>query len=399
MGDLRRVENLIPLTVLFLGIINPHPSEAFGYKAVLVVYFMLLLTFLGITLNLAYSRFPKADPILTNLIIAFALTHTFSLISALAFGRKIFGNEHMFIPYFYLAYFLGLFANFKVLSRWIPTLFVFSVFFIFSEVLVDMFKEHNPTLRFGYRNAFFTPTILGISLYLISDERNLYKRLLYLLSILLSVAVIILGGNRTNYIVVFAILLLLIFYRWYKRESVLKQSSVILISFTITIALGLSFGYIMFGKAFLLYVFSRFSTLLSPHETLTDPSAQIRAYDFSLALSRFSLSPAFGRAEMDILTRWIEGSALFFVDNSFINVLWKMGLFGFGVYTLMLSYSLYIVIRGVLMKYDLAFFTLLLFVSLLILSFTTSSLIYYIHIAVLMVCVGVVSRKLSEVPN
>jgi hypothetical protein len=399
MGDLRRVENLIPLTVLFLGIINPHPSEAFGYKAVLVVYFMLLLTFLGITLNLAYSRFPKADPILTNLIIAFALTHTFSLISALAFGRKIFGNEHMFIPYFYLAYFLGLFADVKVLSRWIPTLFVFSVFFIFSEVLVDMFKEYNPTFRFGYRNAFFTPTILGISLYLISDERNLYKRLLYLLSILLSVAVIILGGNRTNYIVVFAILLLLIFYRWYKRESVLKQSSVILISFTITIALGLSFGYIMFGKAFLLYVFSRFSTLLSPHETLTDPSAQIRAYDFSLALSKFSLSPAFGRAEMDILTRWIEGSALFFVDNSFINVLWKMGLFGFGVYILMLSYSLYIVIRGVLMKYDLAFFTLLLFISLLILSFTTSSLIYYIHIAVLMVCVGVISRKLSEVPN
>ena len=399
MGDLRRVENLIPLTVLFFGIINPHPSEAFGYRAVLVVYFMLLLTFLGITLNLAYSRFPKADPILSNLIIAFALTHTFSLISALAFGRKIFGNEHMFIPYFYLAYFLGLFADVKVLSRWIPTLFVFSVFLIFSEVLVDMFKEYNPTFRFGYRNAFFTPTILGISLYLISDERNLYKRLLYLLSILLSVAVIILGGNRTNYIVVFAILLLLIFYRWYKRESVLKQSSVILISFTITIALGLSFGYIMFGKAFLLYVFSRFSTLLSPHETLTDPSAQIRAYDFSLALSRFSLSPAFGRAEMDILTRWIEGSALFFVDNSFINVLWKMGLFGFGVYILMLSYSLYIVIRGVLMKYDLAFFTLLLFVSLLILSFTTSSLIYYIHIAVLMVCVGVISKRLSEVPN
>jgi hypothetical protein len=155
----------------------------------------------------------------------------------------------------------------------------------------------------------------------------------------------------------------------------------------------------MFGKAFLLYVFSRFSTLLSPHETLTDPSAQIRAYDFSLALSRFSLSPAFGRAEMDILTRWIEGSTLFFVDNSFINVLWKMGLFGFGVYILMLSYSLYIVIRGVLMKYDFAFFTLLLFVSLLILAFTTSSLIYYIHIAVLMVCVGVISRKLSEVPN
>jgi len=382
-----------------LGIINPHPSEAFGYRAVLVVYFMLLLTFLGITLNLAYSKFPKADPILSNLIIAFALTHTFSLISALGFGRKIFGNEHMFIPYFYLAYFLGLFANFKVLSRWIPTLFVFSVFFIFSEVLVDMFKEYNPTFRFGYRNAFFTPTILGISLYLISDERNLYKRLLYLLSILLSVAVIILGGNRTNYIVVFATLFLLIFYRWYKGESVLKQSSVILISFTITIALGLLFGYLMFGKAFLLYVFSRFSTLLSPHETLTDPSAQIRAYDFSLALSRFSLSPAFGRAEMDILTRWIEGSALFFVDNSFINVLWKMGLFGFGVYILMLSYSLYIVIRGVLMKYDLAFFTLLLFISLLILSLTTSSLIYYIHIAVLMVCVGVISRKLSEVPN
>jgi hypothetical protein len=399
MGDLRRVENLIPLTVLFLGIINPHPSEAFGYRAVLVVYFMLFLTFLGIALNLAYSRFPKADPILSNLIIAFALTHTFSLISALGFGRKIFGNEHMFIPYFYLAYFLGLFANFKVLSRWIPTLFVFSVFFIFSEVLVDMFKEYNPTFRFGYRNAFFTPTILGISLYLISDERKLYKRLLYLLSILLSVAVIILGGNRTNYIVVFAILLLLIFYRWYKRESVLKQSSVIIISFTITMALGLSFGYIMFGKAFLLYVFSRFSTLLSPHETFTDPSAQIRAYDFSLALSRFSLSPAFGRAEMDILTRWIEGSALFFVDNSFINVLWKMGLFGFGIYILMLSYSLYIVIRGVLMKYDLAFFTLLLFISLLILSLTTSSLIYYIHIAVLMVCVGVISRKLSEVPN
>jgi hypothetical protein len=399
MGDLRRVENLIPLTVLFLGIINPHPSEAFGYRAVLVVYFMLLLTFLGITLNLAYSKFPKADPILSNLIIAFALTHTFSLISALGFGRKIFGNEHMFIPYFYLAYFLGLFADVKVLSRWIPTLFVFSVFFIFLEVLVDMFKEYNPTFRFGYRNAFFTPTILGISLYLISDERNLYKRLLYLLSILLSVAVIILGGNRTNYIVVFAILLLLIFYRWYKGESVLKQSSVILISFTITIALGLSFGYIMFGKAFLLYVFSRFSTLLSPHETLTDPSAQIRAYDFSLALSRFSLSPAFGRAEMDILTRWIEGSALFFVDNSFINVLWKMGLFGFGVYILMLSYSLYIVIRGVLMKYDFAFFTLLLFVSLLILSITTSSLIYYIHIAVLMVCVGVISKRLSEVPN
>lgn len=399
MGDLRRVENLIPLTVLSLGIINPHPSEAFGYRAVLVVYFMLLLTFLGITLNLAYSKFPKADPILSNLIIAFALTHTFSLISALGFGRKIFGNEHMFIPYFYLAYFLGLFANFKVLSRWIPTLFVFSVFFIFSEVLVDMFKEYNPTFRFGYRNAFFTPTILGISLYLIYDERNLYKRLLYLLSILLSVAVIILGGNRTNYIVVFAILFLLIFYRWYKGESVLKQSSVILISFTITIALGLSFGYLMFGKAFLLYVFSRFSTLLSPHETLTDPSAQIRAYDFSLALSRFSLSPAFGRAEMDILTRWIEGSALLFVDNSFINVLWKMGLFGFGVYILMLSYSLYIVIRGVLMKYDLAFFTLLLFISLLILSLTTSSLIYYIHIAVLMVCVGVISRKLSEVPN
>jgi hypothetical protein len=399
MGDLRRVENLIPLTVLSLGIINPHPSEAFGYRAVLVVYFMLLLTFLGITLNLAYSKFPKADPILSNLIIAFALTHTFSLISALGFGRKIFGNEHMFIPYFYLAYFLGLFANFKVLSRWIPPLFVFSVFFIFSEVLVDMFKEYNPTFRFGYRNAFFTPTILGISLYLIYDERNLYKRLLYLLSILLSVAVIILGGNRTNYIVVFAILFLLIFYRWYKGESVLKQSSVILISFTITIALGLSFGYLMFGKAFLLYVFSRFSTLLSPHETLTDPSAQIRAYDFSLALSRFSLSPAFGRAEMDILTRWIEGRALFFVDNSFINVLWKMGLFGFGVYILMLSYSLYIVIRGVLMKYDLAFFTLLLFISLLILSLTTSSLIYYIHIAVLMVCVGVISRKLSEVPN
>jgi hypothetical protein len=399
MGDLRRVENLIPLTVLFLGIINPHPSEAFGYRAVLVVYFMLLLTFLGIALNLAYSRFPKADSILSNLIIAFALTHTFSLISALAFGRKIFGNEHMFIPYFYLAYFLGLFANFKVLSRWIPPLFVFSVFFIFSEVLVDMFKEYNPTFRFGYRNAFFTPTILGISLYLISDERNLYKRLLYLLSILLSVAVIILGGNRTNYIVVFATLFLLIFYRWYKGESVLKQSSVILISFTITIALGLSFGYIMFGKAFLLYVFSRFSTLLSPHETLTDPSAQIRAYDFSLALSRFSLSPAFGRAEMDILTRWIEGSALFFVDNSFINVLWKMGLFGFGVYILMLSYSLYIVIRGVLMKYDFAFFTLLLFISLLILSLTTSSLIYYIHIAVLMVCVGVISKRLSEVPN
>jgi hypothetical protein len=399
MGDLRRVENLIPLTVLSLGIINPHPSEAFGYRAVLVVYFMLLLTFLGIALNLAYSKFPKADPILSNLIIAFALTHTFSLISALAFGRKIFGNEHMFIPYFYLAYFLGLFANFKVLSRWIPTLFVFSVFFIFSEVLVDMFKEYNPTFRFGYRNAFFTPTILGISLYLIYDERNLYKRLLYLLSILLSVAVIILGGNRTNYIVVFATLFLLTFYRWYKGESVLKQSSVILISFIITIALGLSFGYLMFGKAFLLYVFSRFSTLLSPHETLTDPSAQIRAYDFSLALSRFSLSPAFGRAEMDILTRWIEGSALFFVDNSFINVLWKMGLFGFGVYILMLSYSLYIVIRGVLMKYDLAFFTLLLFISLLILSLTTSSLIYYIHIAVLMVCVGVISRKLSEVPN
>ena len=399
MGDIRRVKNLIPLTVLFLGLINPHPSEAFGYRTVLVVYFMLLLTFLGIALNLAYSKFPKINPMLGYIIIAFALTHTFSLIAAIGFDRKVFGTEHTLIPYFYLAYFLGVFSDENVSSRWIPVLFVLSIFFIFAEVLVDIFKEYNPALRFGYRNSFFAPTILGISLYLMSEDKSLSKRLVYILSIFLSVSVIILGGNRTNYAVVATVILLILAYRWYKGESLLKQLIFIFLSFFLTLILGISFGYFMFGEVFLLYVFSRFSTVLSLYEALSDPSAQIRAYDFSLALGRFSLSPVFGRAEMDLLTRWIEGSVIFFVDNSFINVLWKMGIFGFGIYVLMLAYTLYIIIKGVLRGYDFAFFTLLLFSSLLILSFTTSSLIYYIHIAVLMICVGVISRKLSEVTH
>ncbi len=397
MGNLRRVENIIPLTVLFLALINPHPSEVFGYRAVLVVYIMLILTFLGIALNLAYFKFPKTDPILSYLVITFALIHTFSLISALGSDRNPFINEHVFIPYLYLAYFLGIFADSRVMSRWIPSLFILSTFFIFAEVLVDMFMEYNPSFRFGYRNSFFAPTILTISLYLMYESNA--QRIIHIFTAFLSVAVIILFGNRTNYLVLAILIPLLITYRWYKGGNVIKQTSLVLLSFLFTLILGLSLGYFMFGKIFLLYVFSRFLSILLPQETVTDPSAQVRAYDLSLAMDRFSLSPIFGRGEMELLNRWIEGKVIFFVDNSFINVLWKMGIFGFSVYFLLLSYALYMVIKGVIKGYDFAFFTLALFFSLLILSITTSSLIYYIHIAALMICVGVVSKMLSEVTN
>jgi len=372
---------------------------------------MLILTFLGIALNLAYNRFPRIDPTLGHLVLAFALAHTFSLISAYGFWRELFGNErvfvsyfrfgneHVLIPYLYLAYFLGISADGRFLSKWIPYIFVSSIFFIFVTTLVDIFKEYNPIFRFGYRNIFFSPTILTISLYLMYDDKNLLRRIIYTLAVFLSVTLIILHGYRTSYLMVAVSVLLLIAYRWYKGQNALAQALLVLLSFAFALALGLSLGYLMFGRPFLLFVFSRFSSILSTQVFIIDPSAQVRSYDISLAVGRFLLSPMFGRTEMDFLIRWIEGVWIFFIDNSFLNVLWKKGIFGLVIYVTMLAYALYVVIKGVLNKNDFAFFTFLLFSSLLILSFASSSLIYYIHIAVLMICVGVLSRMLSEIPH
>ena len=399
MGNLRRIENLIPLTVLFLALINPYPSEAFGYKAVLVVYFIVLLIFLGILWNLAFLPLPKGNNILNYLVIAFLMTYILSLISALGLEKTLSLDEHRLIPFLFASYFLGIFADKREVPKVLPFIFMASSVFILLEILVDIFKEYNPTFRFGYRNVFYTPFMFAISFYLMSEERGRVRKILYFLAAFISLVCMVLFGNRTNYISLGVLTILIFVYVAFKGKSVKSYIINAFRTLSITGLLGLGIGYVMFGYAFLMYVFSRISTLFTPSETIYDPSAQIRIYDYSLAFQRFYLSPVFGQTEFDMLTRWIEGKIVNAVDNSFITVLWKMGVFGFAIYVALLIYSFAIVLKGVLKKDDFAFFTLLLFTSFLITSLTTTILIYYIHIAPLMICVGLVAKRLSDISH
>lgn len=401
MGNLRRVENLIPLTVLFLSLINPHPSEAFGYRAVLVVYFIILLVFVGILWNFAFLPIPKTDNTLNYLVIVFIAIYIFSLISALGLEKTLRFDEHRFIPLLYASYFLGTFADEKNFPKVMPAVFMVSSVFILLEVFIDIFKEYNPTFRFGYRNVFYTPFIFAISVYLMSDERSGIRKVLYFFAAFISLICMVLFGNRTNYLSLGVLTLLIFVYAGFKGNIIKVKDYIIntIGTLSITGLLGLGIGYVMFGYGFLLYVFWRISSLFIPSETIYDPAAQIRIYDYSLAFQRFSLSPAFGQTEFDILIRWIQGKIVNFVDNSFITVLWKMGIFGFAIYVVLLIYSFAIVLKGVLKKDDFAFFTLLLFISFLITSLTTTILIYYIHIAPLMICVGIVAKRLSNISH
>ncbi|MEO0147689.1 MAG: hypothetical protein ABIL26_07670 [candidate division WOR-3 bacterium] len=399
MGNLRRIENLIPLTVLFLALINPHPSEVFGYRAVLVVYFIIFIVFFGIFWNLAFLPLPKGDNILNYLVIAFLMTYILSIISALGLEKTLRLDEHRFIPFLFASYFLGIFADKREVPKVLPFIFMASSVFILLEIIVDIFKEYNPIFRFGYRNVFYTPFIFAISVYLMSEEKSGIRKILYFLAAFISLVCIVLFGNRTNYISLGVLTALIFIYAAFKGKSIKSYIINAFGTLSITGLLGLGMGYAMFGYAFLIYVFLRISTLFTPSETIYDPAAQIRIYDYSLAFQRFYLSPFFGQTEFDMLTRWIEGKIVNFVDSSFITVLWKMGIFGFTIYLALLIYSFAIVLKGVLRKDDFAFFTLLLFTSFLITSLTTTILIYYIHIAPLMICVGIVAKRLSDISH
>jgi len=397
MGNLRRIENLIPVLVFSLAFINPHPSVAFGLKAVLVVYLMILLVFFGIFWGLAFSEDIKMEPIMSSLVLIFVGYYITSLLSSVAFEKPIRLDEHYFIPLLYLAFFLGTFSDGKTLPKLLPWILIISSAAIFFEVIISVFYEYRPTLRFGYRNVFFCPAIIAYTLFLMSREKSLWMKSLYLLSVFLSFASIIFFGNRTNYISLPLLILIIVFYSLF-RGGFLRQIYTIINVFLVSLITGLGIGYIMLGNAFLVYMFSRFLSLFEFAVERSDPSAQIRIYDYSLAMERFSQSPVFGATSFDVLVRWIEGKIVMFVDSSFITVLWKLGIFGFAVYVLILSYALYIILQGVSKKDDFALFSLLLFVSLLITATTTTALIHYIHIAPLMISVGILSRSIQTNP-
>ncbi len=393
MGNLRRIENIVPTLVFSLAFINPHPSAAFGLKAVLIVYLMILLVVFGIFWSLAFSKDVKVEPIMSSLVLIFVGYYITSLLGSVAFEKPIRLDEHYFIPLLYLAFFVGAFSDGKTLPKLLPWILVVSSAAIFFATIISIFYEFRPTLRFGYRNVFFCPSIIAYALFLMSREKSLWMKSLYLLSIFLSFASIIFFGNRTNYISLPLLILIIIAYSIFKG-GFLRQIYTMINAFLASLIMGLGIGYIMFGNAFLVYVFSRFLSLFKFAVERSDPAAQIRLYDYSLAMERFSQSPIFGATSFDVLVRWIEGKIVMFVDSSFITVLWKLGMFGFAVYILMLSYALYTILRGVSKGEDFALFTLLLFVSLFITSITTTALIHYIHIAPLMISVGILSKSI-----
>ncbi len=358
MGNLRRIKNIIPLIVLFISVVNFHPSDVFGYFAVALVSFL----------------------------------------ASTVYAQKLKVDENVLIPFLFLSYFIGLYGDRKVLEKAIPLIFLISSPLILFTTVMDIFKGFNTTLRFGYRNVFFTPFIISLSLFLMPEAKR-KMRLVYFLIILISTASMILFGNRTNYIALATLIAMIVAYRllFFGLKKMMVQVGSIFLTFVGGMVSGVVLGYIMFGPLFIFYILGRFLSIFKifSGETM-DASAQIRIYDYSLAIDRFGQSPMFGKTVSDVLVRWVEGKIIGMVDNTYITVMWKLGMFGLGIFLVMLTYAFYTTVRATLKGSRFAFITLMLFVSLLIISTTTTALIMYIHIAALMVCVGVVGSYLMS---
>ena len=395
MGNLRRLLTLLALFVFFWPMGNPDDPSVPGLLASQNYAFLIAITWAGILLGIISEGWKEGDGVLDALFLAFFMLGVFEVLFSLSLGGKI--NALHLIPLLYTTYFLGRLVDPDDFAGYLPYVFALGILFVFLTAAYQLVMYAGMQMRFGTRTAFFAPVGIVFGTYMLTREEGLLRRGIFLGTVILSVVVLVLFGNRTAYLSVFVLFTLLLWVTRLERKvraALLTVSGIIASGIFGVLALGTAYV----GPIFLRYVFQRFMSIFTKLGKGQDLSVIIRKYDIANALDRWRLEPFFGRSISDYLLRGLEGSKIIVVDNSFVTFLWKYGALGLTVFLSLLLYSTYALWK--LLKVELSPFTLLTLltlVNLLVISISTSVFTTYVHVANLSLLLGIVSTKLGDV--
>ena len=391
MGNLRRLLTFLALFVFFWPIGNPDDPLSPGLYGSENYLFIVAVAWFGILVGLMSRGWEKGDDLMDTIVLSLLLLGVFEVLYSLSLGGKILFMHP--IPFLYTVYFLGRLVDPEEFERYLPYVFVLGMFFVFLITFYQVVLLSSYKLRFGTRTAFFAPVGVAFSIYMFNRTDSLREKAMYLLTMVLSVVVMTLFGNRTAYLSLFVLLgLTLIISRIVRnlRSMLVTMGSVAAVG-TMSVAL---LGIMYMGPIFVIYVVQRFFSIFTKLGKGRDPSVMIRKYDIAHALDRWVWQPFFGRSPSDYMLRGIEGSTILFVDNAFVTLLWKYGAVGLLLFLTFLGYSAYLIWN--LLKVEKTPFTLLtafIFVNLLVISISTSVFTTYVHVASLSLLLGVASRK------
>ena len=391
MGNLRRLLTFLTLFVFFWPMGNPDDPSVPGLLASKNYLFLLALTWAGILIGLVSDGMREGDGILDALVVVFLLMSVFEVLYSLSLGGKILALH--LIPMLYSTYFLGRIADGDEVERFLPYVFALGILFVFLTAAYQLVMYAGMQMRFGTRTAFFSPVGITFGTYMFNRERSLWRKGIFLGTVLLSAVVLLLFGNRTAYLSVFVLFLLLL---WGSRRARNLRSMLLTIAGIGAVGAGsvLALGSLYVGPVFVLYVLNRFLSLFTRVSRGQDPSLLVRKYDIAGAMERWGWQPFFGRSISDYMLRGLEGSKLLIVDNAYVTFLWKYGAVGLMTFLALLGYSLYVVLD--LFRRDtgpLITLLVLLFFDLLVISVSTSVFNAYVHVASLFLLLGIASSR------
>lgn len=391
MGNVRRIVTFLALFVLFWVMANPDDPSVPGLVASKNYAFILAVSWFGTLAGIASNGVRKGDDLMDAIMVSFFLLSVFEVMYSLSLGGRVIALH--LIPMLYSTYFLGRMADWRVFERYLPYVFALGILFVFLSSAYQMIMYAGMQLRFGTRTAFFAPVGITFGTYMFNRERPLWKKGIFLGTVLLSSVVLLLFGNRTAYLSVFVLLLILL---WGSRRARNLKSMLLTIGGMVASGVGsvLTLGTLYVGPVFITYVLNRFLSIFTRLGKGEDPSVMVRKYDIASAMERWGWQPFFGRSISDYMLRGLEGSKLLFVDNAYVTFLWKYGAVGLMVFLILIGYALYLSLH--LFRREVSpfnTFLILLLADLIVISISTSVFTTYVHVAALSLLLGVASSK------
>lgn len=322
------------LSVYFPGIpIKYITILAAMFFAVLILYWILGMLFR----NQRHYEMQRIDTV----ILSFLLLVAFSGIHGLLRQYKLGNILEDIVPLgYFFAYFIVsttelkkqynkifdflLFCSFLISLQFIYALAVYKG----SLFLTRIVSQHIHMAQFAI------PYIGAIFLY--SENRK--KNLLCLFALPFIIAGVIISQQRALWFSIFLTLLIFIFLILRKyRTIIVKNFHNLVVLIIVIVLLGISLTTLIQrlsqGNIFLTVV-TRASVFLSPQFLLQDESAQIRTNELKDTITENTDNFLFGKGLGDIrITQWRHTFQLT-VDNSFVFLLWKMGIIGLFLFLL-----------------------------------------------------------------
>ena len=378
------------LYAIFIGLIILIPLAYKNISGILLLHYteifiIELVFFLYLIIRLSIDKSAKIPNILEYFpVTAFLLLSLFEGVHGFIRGYNtgailldafmFFGYIFFFMPLFDFIAPIKKYFHRIVIGGTVGTVLIYLIYFVHKPSIGRFTSPHD--------NLYILAVPFLINMYIL--EKKLYKRLIYLASLMIVFFAATLTLTRGLWIALF-IEIVIIFYILNKKK---KISSFSIIAITLVVFL---FGIVIYkiisiltGQNIITFVIFRFETLKKITEPTTISSLLERYIAFKMVIKNIKTNWIFGKGLGCAITYIYNFNVkkVSWIDNGYLSIIWKTGLVG-------LTFFLWIIFR--LLKTSLLIIrtyknqmeliygisTFAFIIGSLVMSFTSSVLIKY----------------------